>query len=338
MPISSALVGQSLANPDLGNIKNNWTRNEVEAIYHMGLMDLIYQAATVHRLYHNPQHIQQCTLLSIKTGACPEDCAYCPQSARYQTFVEPEPLLSIDTVIAAARLAKAAGSTRFCMGAAWREVKDDQSFEDVLKMVRQVNELGLEVCCTLGMLSLEQAHRLKEAGLFAYNHNLDTSASYYEQIITTRTYRDRLNTLKNVSAAGITVCCGGIIGMGETDEDRIDLLHTLATLPKHPESVPINTLYVVKGTPLQDRPPVPPLELVRMVATARILMPKSMVRLAAGRINQSVPEQALCFLAGANSIHTGKMLTTPTHGVDQDHKMFEELGLETMPLPVEHVQ
>jgi len=205
-------------------------------------------------------------------------------------------------------------------------------------MVRQVNELGLEVCCTLGMLSLEQAHRLKEAGLFAYNHNLDTSASYYEQIITTRTYRDRLNTLKNVSAAGITVCCGGIIGMGETDEDRIDLLHTLATLPKHPESVPINTLYVVKGTPLQDRPPVPPLELVRMVATARILMPKSMVRLAAGRINQSVPEQALCFLAGANSIHTGKMLTTPTHGVDQDHKMFEELGLETMPLPVEHVQ
>jgi biotin synthase len=329
---SSASVRPTSVIESKSPIRTDWTRQEVAGIYHTRLMDLIYQSASMHRLYHDPQSVQQCTLLSIKTGACPEDCAYCPQSARYKTPVKPEGLLSVESVVAAAQLAKDAGSTRFCMGAAWRDVKDDESFETVLEMVRQVNSLGLEACCTLGMLTANQASRLKEAGLYAYNHNLDTSESFYDQIITTRTYQDRLETLKNVRNAGITVCCGGILGMGETDDDRIDLLHTLATLPEHPESVPINTLVAVEGTPLQNQAPVSPLELVRMIATARILMPRAMVRLSAGRVSLSVAEQALCFFAGANSIHTGeKLLTTPNCGVDEDHKMFEAIGLEALP-------
>lgn len=316
-------------------IRTDWSREQVSDIYRTPLMDLIYKSASVHRLHHDPQSIQQCTLLSIKTGACPEDCAYCPQSARYKTPVKPEALISLDAVVTAAQLAKEAGSTRFCMGAAWRDVKDDESFDSVLEMVKQVNSLGMEVCCTLGMLTRNQADRLKDAGLYAYNHNLDTGEAFYDKIITTRTYQDRLDTLKHVREAGITVCCGGILGMGETDDDRIDLLHTLATLPEHPESVPINTLVTVQGTPLEDLPPVPPLDLVRMVATARILMPKAMVRLSAGRISLSVAEQALCFFAGANSIHTGeKLLTTPACGIDEDRKMFETIGLTPTPAHV----
>jgi len=311
-------------------IRHDWTNDDVAQIYHTSLLDLVYRSASVHRLYHNPTDVQQCTLLSIKTGACPEDCAYCSQSARYKTSVKPEALINVDTVVTAAQIAKEAGSTRFCMGAAWREVKDNEEFEKVLDMVEKVNAMGLEVCCTLGMLTLNQAERLKEAGLYAYNHNLDTGENFYNQIITTRTYKDRLDTLKNVRKAGITICCGGILGMGETEQDRIDLLHTLATLPEHPESVPINTLVRVEGTPLQDQPPVSPIELVRMVGTARILMPKAMVRLSAGRISLSVAEQAFCFFAGANSIHTGeKLLTTPSFGVSEDHKMFETLGLKS---------
>lgn len=316
-------------------IRTDWSREQVSDIYHTPLMDLIYKSASVHRLHHDPHSVQQCTLLSIKTGACPEDCAYCPQSARYKTPVKPEALISLPAVVAAAQLAKEAGSTRFCMGAAWRDVKDDESFDSVLEMVKEVNSLGMEVCCTLGMLTRNQADRLKEAGLYAYNHNLDTGEAFYDKIITTRTYQDRLDTLKHVREAGITVCCGGILGMGETDDDRIDLLHTLATLPEHPESVPINTLVTVKGTPLEDQPPVPPLDLVRMVATARILMPKAMVRLSAGRVSLSVAEQALCFFAGANSIHTGeKLLTTPACGIDEDRKMFETIGLTPTPAQV----
>lgn len=310
------------------SMRNDWTRHEVASVFHSPLLDLVYRAATIHRQFHDPHFVQKCTLLSIKTGGCSEDCAYCPQSAYYKTSVKPEALLNVDVVTQAAQLAKQNGSTRFCMGAAWREVKDNQSFDQVLDIVRNVSALNLEVCCTLGMLSADQAGRLKEAGLTAYNHNLDTGPNYYPEIISTRTYKDRLQTLQNVRTAGITVCCGGILGMGESLDDRIDLLHTLATLPEHPESVPINALVAVKGTPLQDQPPVPPLDLVRMIATARVLMPKSMVRLSAGRINLSFAEQALCFFAGANSIFTGeKLLTTPNNDCDEDQEMLKLLGL-----------
>ena len=310
-------------------IRNDWTKEEVAQIFHSPLMELIYQAATVHRQYHNPKAVQQCTLLSIKTGACPEDCAYCPQSAHYKTSVEPEKLMNPDAVYMAAKIARDNGSTRFCMGAAWREVKDNAQFEEVLEMVRRVGSLGMEVCVTLGMLQPEQAKQLKEAGLTAYNHNLDTGQDYYEQIITTRTYQDRLDTLKNVRDSGISVCCGGIIGMGETSQDRIDLLHTLATLPEHPESVPVNALVAVEGTPLAEQPPVQIWEMLRMIATARIIMPQAMVRLSAGRVSMSVSEQALCFMAGANSIFTGeKLLTTANCDFDEDQSMFDMLGLQ----------
>ncbi|PWU03695.1 MAG: biotin synthase BioB [Candidatus Melainabacteria bacterium] len=310
-------------------VRNDWQVDEVSKIYHTRLLNLIYQAASVHHQFHKPEDIQQCTLLSIKTGACPEDCAYCPQSSRYKTNVKPEPLLSIESVIDSARTAREAGSTRFCMGAAWREVKDDEAFEQVLAMVEGVSSLGLEVCCTLGMLTLAQASRLKKAGVYAYNHNLDTGAGYYGEIITTRRYQERLDTLKNVRQVGMTVCCGGIIGMGESHSDRIDLLHTLATLEEHPESVPINALVAVEGTPLADQPPVSPFELIRMIAAARILMPRAKVRLSAGRAALSIAEQALCFLAGANSIFTGdKLLTTPNCDFDEDRNMLELLGLE----------
>lgn len=314
-----------------GTVRNDWTREEIAAIYHTPLMELIYQAATVHRQFHKAGAVQQCTLLSIKTGGCPEDCGYCPQSAHYDTGVKADKLLDRNTVATAAKMAKDAGSTRFCMGAAWREVKDNAQFEEVLGMVQDVSALGMEVCVTLGMLNADQATKLKEAGLTAYNHNLDTGEAYYDKIITTRTYQDRLNTLKNVRGAGINVCCGGIVGMGETPDDRIDLISTLATLPEHPESVPVNALIAVEGTPLEQQKPVEIWEMVRMIATARITMPGSIVRLSAGRISMAISEQALCFMAGANSIFTGeKLLTTANCDFDEDKQMFEVLGLEAL--------
>ena len=304
------------------------TRADVAAIYHSPLLDVVYRAATVHREHHTPGEVQLCTLLSVKTGGCPEDCAYCPQAARYHTGIDRHGLLKLDAVLEAAREAKEAGSTRFCMGAAWREVRDNRHFDEVLEMVSAVRALGLEVCCTLGMLSEPQAQRLKEAGLYAYNHNLDSSREFYPEIIGTRTYDDRLETLANVHKAGLSVCCGGIIGMGETVDQRIDLLHTLATLPNPPESVPVNALVPVPGTPLEDCPPVSTWEMVRMIATARVLIPRAMVRLSAGRTRMSAEQQALCFLAGANSIFTGeKLLTTPNPSFDSDEELLELLGL-----------
>ena len=310
-------------------------RDQVAALYRTPVLELIRRASDVHRRHHAPDEVQVCVLLSVKTGGCPEDCGYCPQSAHYTTGVKPQPLLEVEEVLAAARRARDDGATRFCMGAAWREVRDGDPFDAVLAMIRGVKSLGLEACCTLGMLTPDQAWRLKEAGLDAYNHNLDSSARFYDQIISTRTYQDRLRTLRYVRAAGISVCCGGIIGMGETEDDRIDLLHTLASLPEPPESVPINALVTVPGTPLGDRPRVDIWEMVRMIATARILMPRSMVRLSAGRIHLSESEQALCFLAGANSIFAGeKLLTTPNPEAERDRRMFARLGLKPRPVRV----
>lgn len=312
----------------MSDIRHDWTLHEVSRIYHSPVLELIVRAANVHREHQTIGEVQVNTLLSIKTGGCPEDCAYCPQAARYSTDVDAHALLQIDEVLDAARAAKDSGSTRFCMGAAWRRVKDNRDFDRVLDMVKGVNSLGMEVCCTLGMLTKEQARKLKEAGLTAYNHNLDTSSDYYEHIITTRTYDDRLETVAHVREAGLSVCCGGIIGLGEDDTDRIGMLHTLATMPEHPESVPVNALVAVKGTPLENQERVSVWDMVRMIATARILMPKAMVRLSAGRLEMPVTEQALCFLAGANSIFAGeKLLTTPNPDVDQDKAMFELLGL-----------
>lgn len=309
-------------------IRNNWTREEIAAIYNTPVLDLIYQAATVHREFHDPQEVQVCTLLSVKTGGCPEDCAYCPQAARYNTNVKVQKLMEVNEVIEKAIEAKESGSTRFCMGAAWREVRDNRDFDKVIDMVKGVNSLGLEVCCTLGMLSPEQAQKLKDAGLYAYNHNLDTSEDFYDDIISTRTYKDRLDTLDHVRKANISVCSGGIIGMGEQENDRIGMLLTLATLPEHPESVPVNALVPVEGTPLEDQPKVSVWEMVRMIATARIIMPKTMVRLSAGRVRMNLEEQALCFMAGANSIFAGdKLLTTPNPGYIKDQEMFQQLQL-----------
>lgn len=311
------------------------SRDRVAAIYRSPIVDLIGRASETHRRHHAPGEVQVCVLLSIKTGGCPEDCAYCPQAARYHTPVDSEPRLDVAAVLAAAERARDGGATRFCMGAAWREVKDGPAFDDVLQMVEGVKRLGIEACCTLGMLSDHQAKRLKEAGLDAYNHNLDTSANYYSEIISTRTYEDRLKTIERVRNAGIGVCCGGILGMGESEDDRIDLLWTLANLPEPPESVPINALVPVAGTPLADRPPTSIWELVRAIATARILMPKAIVRLSAGRLSFGEAEQALCFLAGANSIFAGeKLLTTPNPSLDQDSSMFERLGLTPRPAAV----
>lgn len=309
-------------------LRNNWTKEEITKIYLTPVLDLIYQAASVHRAHHNPQEVQVCTLLSIKTGGCPEDCAYCPQAARYQTDVKVQKLLGVQEVLEKAQEAKEAGSTRFCMGAAWREVRDNRDFDKVIEMVKGVSQIGLEVCCTLGMLTDEQAKKLKDAGLYAYNHNLDTSEEHYEEIITTRTYKDRLDTLSNVRKAKISVCSGGIIGLGETQEDRIGMLLTLANLPEHPESVPVNALVPIEGTPLEDQPKVSVWEMVRMIATARILMPKAMVRLSAGRVRMTLEEQALCFLAGANSIFAGdKLLTTPNPDYKNDAEMLQVLNL-----------
>ncbi len=316
-------------------IRHDWTLDEIREIHALPLPDLIYRAQTVHRAHHRPDEVQGCVLLSIKTGNCPEDCAYCPQSAHYKTDVQAEALLSIDETLAGARRAKESGATRFCMGAAWRDAPQGAEFDRVVEMVRGVRAMGLEACCTLGMLTQEQADRLGEAGLTAYNHNLDTSPEFYGSIVTTRTYQDRLDTLERVRNAGVTVCCGGIIGMGESIDDRLRLLQQLATQDPHPESVPINSLVRVAGAPLFDRPAVDPIEFVRTIATARILMPRSMVRLSAGRLSLSEEGQALCFLAGANSIFMGeKLLTTPNPGIGDDERLLNRMGMRLCAEPV----
>ena len=312
-------------------VRHDWSLEEIEAIYTTPLLELIFQAQQIHRQHHPANQVQGCILLSIKTGGCPEDCGYCPQSAHYQTGLVREELLSVEQTLAAARLARDNGATRFCMGAAWRNLPQGPQFERVLEMVRGVRALGLEACCTLGMLTSEQAEALADAGLTAYNHNLDTSPEFYGRIIHTRTYQERLDTLARVRQAGVTVCCGGIIGMGEDRAVRCGLLQQVAALGPHPESVPINLLTRVAGTPLANETPVDPLELVRTIATARILMPRSMVRLSAGRLSLSDEAQALCFLAGANSVFLGeKLLTTPNPGRDADTRLFEKLGIGLM--------
>jgi biotin synthase len=313
----------------MSEIRHNWTKEEILAIYHKPFMDLMYEAATVHRKHHDPNVVQVSTLLSIKTGGCPEDCGYCPQAARYHTDIEGNDLMSVTQVKAQALRAKAAGSSRVCMGAAWRNVKDGPEFDQVLEMVRTINKLDMEVCCTLGMLTENQALRLAEAGLYAYNHNLDTSEEYYKEVISTRGFEDRLKTIENVRKTNVTVCSGGIIGMGESVEDRAGMLVALARLNPQPESVPINALVAVEGTPLEDQKPVEIWEMIRMVATTRIVMPETQVRLSAGRTEMSREGQAMCFFAGANSIFAGdKLLTTPNPDVNEDMKMFETLGLQ----------
>jgi biotin synthase len=313
-----------------GRVRNDWTRDEVRALFKLPFPELMFQAARVHRMHFDPAEVQISTLLSIKTGGCPEDCAYCPQSAKYPTGVKAEKLMELGTVLAEARAAKAAGASRFCMGAAWREPKE-RDLDAVCAMVEGVSALGLETCATLGMLSPAQARRLKGSGLDYYNHNLDTSPEFYGEIITTRVYRERLDTLGAVRDAGIHVCCGGIVGMGEGADDRAGLIATLASLPVHPESVPINMLVRVEGTPLADAEPLDPLEFVRTIAVARIAMPRSVVRLSAGREDMSEETQALCFLAGANSIFYGpKLLTTPNPGRDRDRALLGKLGLRPM--------
>jgi biotin synthase len=313
-------------------VKHDWTLQEIHEIYSTPFVDLLFQAQLVHRSHHAPNLVQGSVLLNIKSGGCPEDCAYCPQSAHYRTGVARTELVSVEEALAAARAARDQGATRFCMGAAWRDIPRGPQFDRVLEMVRGVRALGMEACCTLGMLEQDQADALAEAGLTAYNHNLDTSPEFYGQIITTRTYGDRLATLACVRAAGITVCCGGIIGMGETVDARLRLLQQLAALDPHPESVPINMLVAVEGTPLASRLPEDPLDLVRLIATARILMPRSYVRLSAGRLSLSDEAQALCFLAGANSVFLGdRLLTTPNPTADVDRTLFEKLGLRLQP-------
>ena len=312
-------------------IRHDWTRTEIRAIFNLPLPELIFQAQTIHREFHRPEEVQLCRLLSIKTGACPEDCAYCSQRAHYKTGVARQKLMEPREVLESAKRAKADGATRFCMGAAWRDVPEGREFENVLEMVRGVAALDLEVCCTLGMLTESQAGALKQAGLTAYNHNLDTSPEFYGSIITTRVYEDRLQTIARVRNAGITVCCGGILGIGESEEDRVGLLHRLSNLNPHPESVPINVLARVDGTPLANAPELDPMIMVRAIATARILMPASRVRLSGGRHKLSREAVALCFLAGANSIFTGeKLLTTPNPSVDKDMELLEDLGMKAM--------
>lgn len=310
------------------NLRYDWTIEEIEALYTAALPELVFRAQTVHRAHHSPDEVQGCMLLSIKTGGCPEDCSYCPQAARYKTDVTRAPLLSLEETLENARRAHKQGATRFCMGAAWRDVPEGREFEQVLEMVRGVRALGMEACCTLGMLNQKQANALAGVGLTAYNHNLDTSPEFYGEIITTRRYQERLDTLERVRRAGITVCCGGIIGMGENRFDRYRLLQQIAAQRPHPESVPINMLVRVDGTPLAQAQPGDPLELVRMIAAARVLMPTSMVRLSAGRLSLSDEAQTLCFLAGANSIFMGtKLLTTPNPGQNHDQQLLQKLGM-----------
>ncbi len=307
-----------------------WTKQEILDVYNTPLMELIYKAAEVHKQHHTVGEVQVSSLLSIKTGGCPEDCSYCPQAARYHTEVKVHKLMSVPEVDEAANNAKAGGASRMCLGAAWREVRDNRDFDTVLDMVKTINSKGLEVCATLGMVTEDQAKRLAEAGLYAYNHNIDTSEENYENIISTRKFDDRLNTIHNVRKAGLTVCSGGIIGMGEKIEDRVGMLYTLSLLRPQPESVPINALVAVEGTPMEDQPPVPIWDMVRMIATARIVLPRTAVRLSAGRLSMSMEGQALCFMAGANSIFAGeKLLTTPNPLYNQDMEMFNILGLSS---------
>ncbi len=309
-------------------IRHDWTVQEILDIYNMPLLELVYQAQTIHREFNDANEVQVSSLLSIKTGGCAEDCGYCPQAARYNTGVEVHKLMTVNEVMEAADKAKEGGASRLCMGAAWREVRDNRDFDRVLEMVKGVNEKGMEVCCTLGMLTESQAQKLADAGLYAYNHNLDTSEESYKKIITTRSYDDRLDTISNVRKAKVSVCSGGIIGLGETVEDRVKMLKTLSSMEVHPESVPINALVAVAGTPLENQPMVPIWDMVRMIATTRIVIPKTVVRLSAGRTQMSLEGQALCFLAGANSIFAGdKLLTTPNPDFNSDMEMFKIFGL-----------
>lgn len=329
-PISAAAAASGAA-PDLaGIVRHDWAREEIRALFDLPFPDLVFAAQRVHRMHFDPHEVQISTLLSVKTGGCAEDCGYCPQSAHHDAGVKAEKMMAVDDVLAEAKAAKAAGASRFCMGAAWRSPKD-RDLDDICAMVEGVRELGLETCMTLGMLTRDQAQRLKGSGLDYYNHNLDTSPEFYGQIITTRTYQDRLDTLAHVREAGIHVCCGGIVGMGETREDRVGMIEALANQPEHPESVPINLLVRVEGTPLADVAPIDGLEFVRTVAVARITMPASVVRLSAGREEMSEEMQALCFLAGANSIFYGpKLLTTPNPEPDRDMLLLAKLGLKPM--------
>jgi biotin synthase len=322
-------------------IRHDWQLPEIQSLYDLPLLDLVFQAAAVHREHHNSNEVQVCKLISIKTGGCPEDCKYCSQSSRYETEVNASPLMPTEEVLAIAQRAKDAGMTRVCMGAAWREVRDNKQFDRVLEMVRGVNDLGLEVCCTLGMLNEDQARRLEEAGLYAYNHNLDTSREYYSSVITTRTFDDRLQTIDNIRKTSITVCSGGIMGLGETVADRLSMLQTLSSMSPHPESVPINILSKVPGTPMADNPDVPFFETLKMIAVARILMPRATVRLSAGRAKLSASEQALCFMAGADSFFSSEskvMLTkaVPSPAYDEDKAMLAALGM-TMRKPFQEV-
>ena len=326
----SLMQSLPFSNTGLGQVRNDWTRAEIAALFSLPFPELMFEAQRVHRLHFDPTEVQISTLLSIKTGGCSEDCGYCPQSAHHDTGVKAEKLMSLDSVLAEARAAKAGGASRFCMGAAWREPKD-RDLESVCAMVEGVKALGLETCVTLGMLEAGQAKRLKQSGLDYYNHNLDTSPEYYGAIITTRTYQDRLDTLGHVREAGINVCCGGIVGMGEELDDRVGMIATLANLPVHPESVPINMLVQVEGTPLVGAAKLDPFDFVRTIAVARITMPASMVRLSAGREDMSEETQALCFLAGANSIFYGpRLLTTPNPERDRDMRLLDKLGLRPM--------
>jgi biotin synthase len=314
----------------MSEIRHNWTLEQLTGLYDLPLLDLIYKAASVHRQNFDPQEVQVSSLLSIKTGGCSEDCGYCPQAARYHTNVKVQKLLTVSEVEEAAQNAKAGGASRMCLGAAWREVRNNSDFDRVLEMVKTINKHEMEVCCTLGMLTEEQAQKLSDAGVYAYNHNLDSSEEFYSEVITTRNYQDRLDTLKNVRKAGMTICSGGIIGMGESVSDRLGMLKTLSGLAPHPESVPINTLVAIAGTPLENQPKVPTWDIVRMIAVTRIVMPKTVVRLSAGRLDMSHETQALCFMAGANSIFAGdKLLTTPNPAFNEDMELFSILGLRS---------
>ena len=314
----------------MGETRHDWTRDEIRALFALPFPDLMFQAQSVHRMYFDPAEVQISTLLSIKTGGCPEDCAYCPQAAQYETGVKAEKLMAVEAVLEEARAAKAGGATRFCMGAAWRSPKD-RDMDKVCAMIEGVKALGMETCVTLGMLTGPQTLRLKDAGLDYYNHNIDTSPEYYGDIITTRTFQDRLDTLERVRSAGINVCCGGIVGMGEKPDDRVGMIHALATMPEHPQSVPINMLVQVEGTPVSHGQQFDPLDFVRTIAVARITMPRSMVRLSAGREEMTEETQTLCFLAGANSIFYGpKLLTTPNPGRDKDMALLDKLGMSPM--------
>lgn len=309
--------------------QKNWTKQEILDLYNTPLLQLVQQASEVHKQYHNTAEVQVSSLISIKTGGCPEDCAYCPQAARYNTEVKVHKVMPTDEVLELAGNAQKGGASRVCLGAAWREVRDNKDFDRVLDMVKGINTMGMEVCCTLGMLTEEQAKKLANAGLYAYNHNIDTSEENYNNIISTRNYDDRLNTINNARKAGLTICSGGILGMGESAEDRVGMLHTLSILRPVPESIPINALVAVEGTPMADQPPVPIWDMIRMIATTRIVIPTTAVRLSAGRVGMSIEGQALCFLAGANSIFAGdKLLTTPNPEFNQDMEMFNILGLK----------